>query len=558
MGGQVNEPLRDLVRPVLCVRILFRDVAWPTLSMAIPGTINSMISYFYPLWFSAGLGGALLLLGIASFARFRPLHKSLTTIWLTVMACLWLLAPVTGRWMFSVWSPAGVLGGQVLLEMTPGIWWCGFTLAVVFAAVTWGELVERRETLSMVGPLLLSVLLIVNTSLAANSLLTTLAAWAMFDLLWSAVGLTAGAGGERVTLGLTIHGIASIILWSVSLLLLRAGESGLWWLMWPSTPMLTLLLLAAGMRMGFFPFQIVFPPRLGKARALNLTALTGPLMGVGLLHRIMSLPGMTHVPDWMLVWGVFSVLWNGVMVWTARRGRITLRAWHTVLLIGITGACAAGLADGLLLATSVWIAVCGLLMMARPRDSRAPAWSWPAMVALLFAIGTPPSPLGPLCWTLLAALPWSGRLLLIVGGALTSATLLGESLPRSAGATAAPWPWLRVGLLVGLSSVVTLLLAMPSFPGATQFSWLGLGLWLLWLLLAVGAARWRVWARPWRVQLYPFLDFLDLQWFFRAMWRGMGNLLGVVRLASEVVEGSGAMVWSLLIMLLVLLVVMNR
>lgn len=517
-----------------------------------------MIGYFYPLWFTTGLGGALLLLGIASFARFRPLHKPLTAMWLTVMACLWLLAPSAGRWMFSIWSPAAMLGGQVLLEITPGIWWCGFTLAAVFACATCVELAERRESMSMVGPLMLGILLIVSASLAADSLLTTLATWAVFDLVWSAVTLTIGVGGERVTLGLAIHGISSIVLWSVSLLLLRAGESDLWWLMWPSSPMLTLLLLAAGMRIGFFPFQIVFPQRLGKTRTLSLTSLAGPLMGVGLLYRIISLPEVGSLPDWFLAWGVFSVFWNGLMAWTARRQQITLRAWHAILLLGVTGAGALGIVDGLLLAAAVWIAASAVVIMARGRDPRSAAWSWPVIVALLFAIGAPPSPLGPLSWALLGELSWPGRVLLVVGGALVAAVLLGESLPRSGGIPVPPWSWLRVGLIASMTLFVILLLAMPSFPEKVPFSWAGLVLWGLTLLLAVGAARWRVWARPWRVQWYPLLDFLDLQWFFRSVWRGTGNLLGVVRLASEVIEGSGAMVWSLLIMLLVLLVVMNR
>lgn len=517
-----------------------------------------MIGYFYSLWFYAGLGGALLLLGIASFARLRPLHKLLTTMWLTVMACLWLLAPAEGRWMFSVWSPATVVGGQVLLGMTPGIWWCGFTLTAVFAGAACVELVERRETSAMVGPLMLGVLMIVNVSLSADSLLTTLATWAVFDLLWSVVMLTTGAGGERVTLGLALHGISSIILWSVSLLLLSAGESGLWWLMWPSSPIVTLLLLAALLRMGFFPFQLVLPQRLGPTRTLSLTALTGPLLGVGLLYRLMMLPGFTRLPDWVLVWGAISVFWNGLMAWTARRRRITLRAWHATLLAGVTGACALGAAEGLLVAAAVWLAACALVIMARGRDRRAVAWSWPVIVALLFALGTPPSPLGPLYWGLLAELTWPGRLLLVVGGGLAAAVLLVESLPRAGGVAAPPWPWLKVGLLTGLGGLVALLLAMPSFPQMAPFSWLGLGLWGALLLVAAGAAYWRVWARPWRAHLYPFLDFLDLEWFFHAMWRGMGNLLGVVRLSAEVIEGSGAMVWSLLIMLLVLLVIMNQ
>jgi hypothetical protein len=86
---------------------------------------------------------------------------------------------------------------------------------------------------------------------------------------------------------------------------------------------------------------------------------------------------------------------------------------------------------------------------------------------------------------------------------------------------------------------IILLLAMPSFPEKIPFSWVGLTLWGLSLLLAAGAAALGGSGRgpgacsgtPPGVPGFAVVLPGDVA--------GDGELLGVVRLASEVVEGSG-------------------
>jgi hypothetical protein len=85
----------------------------------------------------------------------------------------------------------------------------------------------------------------------------TLAMWTVFDVIWFLARLMGGADGERVVWASALNGGASLLLWAVSLLLLRDGDSGLWWLMRPSESVRALLLVAAYLRIGFYPFQIV-------------------------------------------------------------------------------------------------------------------------------------------------------------------------------------------------------------------------------------------------------------------------------------------------------------
>ena len=73
-------------------------------------------------------------------------------------------------------------------------------------------------------------------------------------------------------------------------------------------------------------------------------------------------------------------------------------------------------------------------------------------------------------------------------------------------------------------------------------------------LLAVGGQRIiLVWNRA-----HTLHELLDLDWFYRSIWQGANNLLGVLRVTAEVVEGSGSVLWSVLILLLVLMVAGGR
>ncbi len=56
----------------------------------------------------------------------------------------------------------------------------------------------------------------------------------------------------------------------------------------------------------------------------------------------------------------------------------------------------------------------------------------------------------------------------------------------------------------------------------------------------------------------PVVDLLDLAWLYRALWQGLEHLLSIVRIVSAVVEGRGALLWSLLALLIALLVVVNQ
>ncbi len=506
-----------------------------------------------------GLIGTLTLLAVEMSHRLRSFRKSLTVFWLTLLSLIWLLLPQTGRWLFSAWAPTTVLGGQMILDMTPVAWGLGLAVALSFCGAAWVELGSSRSPLPLSGLLLLLTLFVTWLALASGSLLTMLAAWAIFDLLWGVTGLLSGGDGERVTFGLVLHGIASLILWATALLLGRSGHSTLWWLMWMTPATLSLLMAAALMRIGVYPFHIIFHRRITALRPLVLASSIGSLLGLSLLYRVMQSPGFAALPGWVMALGAISLLWGGLMAWMAEGPRAMF--WATYALLGgvVAGATAIRPGASVLTSLGVWIAGWVLLSVSRGRDTRAIGWSWPGWLVLLFLLGAPPSPLGWFYHSALVAATWPWRIVLVLGWALASATLLQAMRRPAVGAVSPPRPWLGVSLLVGLLFPLGGLLgSLNVFKPSFTVSWLGLSLWGVSMLLAAILVWLRPLSRHWLHQAEALFDIVDLQWLYRALWRGFEHLLGFVRVISDVVEGSGALLWSLLILLLILLVVANQ
>jgi hypothetical protein len=79
-------------------------------------------------------------------------------------------------------------------------------------------------------------------------------------------------------------------------------------------------------------------------------------------------------------------------------------------------------------------------------------------------------------------------------------------------------------------------------------------LWAVGVLAAIGIVRWQKGRSVTGQRLEPLWSFMDLQWVHRSLWRGAEHVLSGIRVVAEVVEGSGAMLWSVLVILIVLLI----
>ncbi len=505
----------------------------------------------YLILFATGFIGALFLLALQIFTRRRALDELVTASWLLLLVVLWLTLPLEGRWVISLWRPSTILSGQLLMDLTPGIWHLWLALALTFAGVAWVQVADGRAAKPLSGVVTLGVLLATWLALAGGSLLTVLAAWALFDLLWGGAGLIVLNDSERVTFGWLLNGLSSVILWMVMLLLEWEGGSTLWWLMVPTRPVKALLIGAALLRIGLYPFHISFPRRIGVIDPLFLISSMNPVLGLGLLYRLLSLPGVRAFPQWLAAFGAVTLLWGGVSAWKGRSVEVPLRAAYALLGVIVVGTVAAGQPVLLLQGAATWFAGLALLWLSRPGFRQDVIWSWPRQMALLFFLGVPPSVLGTLYRSALVGQGWAGRVVLLLGGILVSVALFRFSRRRNQASVAPPWLWQQVSLAVGFALP---LLGLVGWPRFQSVSLIGI---LFWGGVLVAAAGWLWWRKRRPLvseRLGALWDFLDLRWVHRSLWRGAEHVLGAVRIVAEVVEGSGAMLWSMLVVLIVLLI----
>lgn len=512
------------------------------------------MAYFFPLLFCLGLGGGVLLLSTDLIPKLRPLHKLIIAVLMTLLTLVWVAAPVVGQWALSVWSPISVVGGWWLLELTPAIWWATLMIGASVSGVLWVDLAERQPKNSAGCILLMLLFTVIWLVFGAGSILMSLALWAVFDVVWIVVRLTADPDGERVIWAAAVQGCASVLLWTISLFLLREGASGIWRLMRPSEPVLILLHVAAAVRLGFYPFQIINTQALSRSHPVSLMSALNPLMGIALLYRLLLLPGGSAAPVWVLIWGVLSVLWLGIKGFGLKGRQALLVVGHGVLLAIATGAAALGRADLLLMGAGTWVACMALLIVARRGGRRGVTLSWSTAIAFYFLIGAPPSPLFSIYLGLFEMLPWGWRIVQVLGLAISIAVLLGSSRGSARGRVLPPRPYLLLCTLTGLMLMIGVLIGAAFQVSVAFESAVPLALWALAVSLSVVLLLWGDAIRRAFDDARALVDLFDLQWFFGAVWQGAENLLGVVRVAAEVVEGSGSILWSVLILLLVLMI----
>ena len=515
---------------------------------------------FYPLLFYTGLAGMLSLLGLSASPRLSRARATLTAAWLTLLTLIWLLVPPDLHWLFSLWSPLPVLRGALLVDLTPALWRLGLVLGLTMSGVAWVEAAERRHSSSVGGALTLLLLLTLWLLISGGSLLLTLTAWAVFDLLLSAELLINGGEGEQVSFTLMLNGFTTLLLWAAALLARQEGVSTLWWVMWPSRALYAGLMMAAAVRLGLYPFQLVVSHRqMEEGVLLRFATAMQPLLGIVLLARLLTMPGALPTPRWFPFLALASLLWGALLSWMGEPRRSVQWALYAVMGALVAGAARSGEGESLLRATGVWMAAMALLLLYRGVERRRPFTAWPLWMGMGFLLGLPPSPAGEVYRLALAKLPWAGRGLFLAGLAAALVPLLKVAGREAPARTVPPWPHRRVAWLTGMAGIVAALLLDATVRPPSPVGMVG---WGLMLALTVGlfllGRRVRVQRVEERLRLGPILDFVGLQWFYRALWRGWDHLLAVVRAAAEIVEGRGALIWSLLIVLITLLMAVKR
>ncbi len=552
--------------------------------------------------------GAAVLLAVSRSVRRPRLLRGLAVLFGLAAALLYVAL------QFQPVVPTFSRPWQPLLQSAINLYWISdswnyYVTGLILLLGGLGLLLDRsrdagQREAQRVGSLLSANLAVLAGSLLfvnAGNLLTALLAWVFLDL---AILLRAAieplAGSSEPSLYWRTNEARIISLLGALLLLiglLPAGASGPAQefgrgVLPPET--LFLMLLAAAMRAGVYPFHLWLLPRTRDTLNVSerlLDHMAPVLCGLWLFGWTYQLgaAGLMFSPP-ILTLLALALLATAIAAWTAED-----QLHHaTFVLIGSAGV--AVLAGGLALASGppgmFWattaFALGGGLWLVGDQVWRAWGWQLPVSFGALALAGAPFTP-GFLAQPSLARLLTSGpalwpvfALYVLAQGILIAALLRSWSAPeraapeggrldRTKGLMAQTYllrllvASLALGLplaisgilpqftetLAGLPNTIPQELGRPPSAVAPPAVWITFG---LPLLLGLGL----VWLRP---RVWPLLRdwpnrisrITQLQWLFRLSMWGIDRLALVGANAVHVVEGGGYLVWFLVFMLLALL-----
>lgn len=486
------------------------------------------------------------------------------------------------RWMGpvvavpSLWQPSLLFGATPALQSDGTMQPLALALALVNLGAILVEVGRGREIQPRLLATLQAVLAASLAALWSANLLTTLLCWGIYDLLQVTAHAAAGGALRTAVRRLIFGGLATLFLWGG--MLLPGGEAGsqLWSLTTPSQTQLTLWAMAGALRLGLFPFHLAIPHNLGAVQSFAAPLSLGPIVGWGLWLRLaLANGGATPGDTWLMVLAAISLGIGGLLAWSCESLPRVL-SWAGM---GVTGTVvlAAGLAgeNGAAVVSAgslTWALATGVVFLSGGLRREAPWWSIPSLIGALSLIGMPFT-LGFVTEAaLLGGLTQGGRL--VWGWAFFFGTLFlvpalarwllasaADSTPHHHAVIAAHAAGLGLPalLLIGGGMHPPLLIgSVPALPVGRLFGMVGLPGWLLWTISLAGGGvlAWQdVVLRPkFTLLLNAVHDLLGLEWLYDAVVGALDRGLSALRTADEVIGGGGALLWSWLLFLLLLLV----
>jgi formate hydrogenlyase subunit 3/multisubunit Na+/H+ antiporter MnhD subunit len=479
----------------------------------------------------------------------------------------------------SEWRPATLLSSPLTFYMDGLGWVFALALLLLTAAALLTGLSRAGGHRAQMRAVMLLMAAAALAALFSGTLLTLCLAWTAFDLLYLMITLSSVErehAGEHAIFTAMLNGAATLMLWAVALIIQVEGGTQYLHLASFTPAQTTLLVVAAVFRLGLYPLHLWLPSELELRPGLSaLLHIVPATLGITLLARL-ALVGdsVAGLGGQLTIAGGAALAVGAILAWGQDDYRHTL---SFVLLIEAGVTVLAGIWSGvnatLLLVSEglVLILGVGLLFLGRAYDARRPWLSLPSAIAVLALLGAPAT-LGFVTRALLfGGYVAAGQWTLLVLSAVVQAILL-DALVRAVARSAMEDPP-QGGVLVAATVVGELLLAVPlvllgALPDQlarfldletqpTLANLLAETPWPVWsaLVLAVlggvlvfrydrGLRSVRGTARPWLTAL------LSLRWLYRLLLQLFGALTVLVRAVAGLLEGEGAWLWTVIVLLL--------
>jgi len=505
----------------------------------------------------------LLLLGSAIVWVARGRHERVlwgTVVGVSLAVWLLLLALQAGglrELSIPFWPSAGGASARLLFALdTPG-WNYTYLCATLLLAIGLTGVVRTGAGTAGPRSLMLAFAALAMLSMLASNLLAVALTWAMMDAAFFALGLRSAVESDTIpdlvtrllldALGVLLVAAAAVAGWS-------SGVDG--GLLSGSTPpsAIVLLALAGLLRLGLLPPHFSLPALIGVRRGVGTLLRFLPAATVlCALSRAMRGGVPPEAQPWLWAAGALGIAVGGVQ-WVTAVDLIEGRRFFVVAACS-TGVLAAAVApqsaEAVLVAAGAALLLGGAILSITDLH-HARQRVWPAAAALMLA-GLPITPQGSaisLVAPRAAEGEFIGVALIVAGMAVCAFGML-----RVAVRAVSPWPAAEgmarlsfnlgialpvvVGVGIGLSLNRTVSPAGLAGFAAASAGAVG----LLWVWRRVPGRRLD---RARRVA-----GMLDPAPAYRALGTAAGAVGGVIRAVTNVLEGQGAMLWTIVVVLLV-------
>ena len=527
--------------------------------------------------------GSVGILGLSLIPRLRVYITPVVSILLGIIFGLVLILRWVGTvdYVISVWRPTAMFRSILVLRVSDVSYPLSFSLILVsLSAVLVGlrDGVKGRAGQTIVFLLGLAWMLV---SFWSANPLTLIVGWACFDI-GNVVNMILANQVRKQVLHRWIFGtIATLLLWCGAILPGIGVQTSFWTLITPSQAQLVLWGLAGIFRVYAFPFHFSGIQARFEVKSNGVLALLSPIVGWGFwLHLLVTNDGFLPGSSWILILAVLTVAVGGLLAWAARSPEQSL-GW---LGIGFSGsillAAAVAGVDALpisVVGSVVWVIGMAILFLGGGLEGQEKLWKrlvWasPVLVASLNLLGAPFT-LGFYTQSIVFEGIVQERsvflgIAFLVGYVFLIAALVRYVLQRPA-VPKIERLWVRISYVVGIGALTLVLLGAMFFPSlliprgmliplGRLFSAPGVIGWVLFPISLVFGALLAWQDKHLRSKIALGLDmlydFLRFEWLYNVLVGALGRGITLLREADEVIGGAGALLWSLLLLLLILLV----
>lgn len=529
--------------------------------------IQLVVSPLVPLFFLL-LGVAVLFVGLVTPRLNFSASASILSTSLAFIALLALGWQLPANATLSAWGPTSLFNVGLIIEVDALAWLFG--LGVVGVA-----LVALLTGLTRPGGrrifIRLSILLLTAASLVAlfaGNLLTRIVAWAFLDLVYflALVLLARGEGLEpQAVLNLSFNSVGTLLAVAAALLISRTSPSLLLRDAALTTQSTLVITLAAVFRLGLFPLHLGLPTETNVRQGLGTVMRLFPAaVALEMLGRLGIFGFAEPMRPWLTLFAVGAVVVGAVQLWNSTEPRQGL----TYVVIAQSGlALLAGLVGGAVALTAQSLALLGgaaLLFLSSGFDDQQrwaglfPLLGGAAMLGLPLTIGFVGA--GGLYGGLLATQNWLALVVVVLAQGLLAAGLgrvaLWPTQPTEGTAMAQTAYWVGLGLpaigLVLLGALSNWLAQALALPRIGLFGFTNVAsvapLIIVVAIFGLGLALWRF-AEVLRTRAESAWDgvvaVLRLDWLYRAVWSLFRLISLLVLNLAGVLEGEGALLWTL-------------